>query len=152
MSGVPLPSIAEVAAVAGWPGSRSLFRPGWTSFSGDRVSVYHRLADVDEGPAIEVTTYVDGHWIGRDTAEFMLGQLRVFRGPPRETRAVIAVDGSAVQWSVLQSNLAWVAVSEDLDPVITIVAREFPLGAVFLERVALSSLDGFDRLTASAAQ
>jgi hypothetical protein len=152
MSGIRLPAISEVAAVVGWPGVRSLFRPGWTSFSGDRVSVYHRLSEEGLGPAIEVTTYVEGDWIDRSTLSFMLEQMRVHKGPPREESATVMVDGTASQWSVMLSNSAWVAVSEELDQRITVVGREFPLAAVYLERVALSALDGYDRLAAPAAQ
>ena len=147
---VRLPSVAGVAAVAGWPGVRSLFRSGWTSFVGDRVSVYHRLTDVG-GPEVEVTTYVDGRWVDRSVASFMLEQMRVHASPPREERAELLVDESPVEWSVLRSSSAWVAVSESLDPVITIVGREFPLAAIRLERVAASELDGYDRLTESAS-
>jgi hypothetical protein len=110
------------------------------------VSVYHRLAE-EGGPAIEVTTYVDGNWIDRDTASFMLEQMRVHKSPPREDRAALTVDGVTHQWSVHRSNAAWVAVSDDLEPRITVVGREFPLAAVALERVAVSALDGYDRLT-----
>jgi hypothetical protein len=148
MPGLRIPNVDHVAAVAGWPRTRSLFRTGWTSFTGDRVTVYHRLADVDDGPAIEVTTYVDGDWVDRDTASFLLQRLSALKSPPQEKRAVINVAGSPVEFSVLQAKNAWVAVSENLDPVITVFAREFPLGAVFLEKVAVSSIAGFDRLVA----
>jgi hypothetical protein len=146
--GIRLPEINEVAAVVGWPGVRSLFRPGWTSFTSDRVSVYHRLSEEGLGPAIEVTTYVEGSWIDRGTLSFMLEQMRVHKSPPREETATLTVDGVAHQWSVHRSNAAWVAVSDDLEPRITIVGREFPLMTVALERVAVSTLDGYDRLTA----
>ena len=145
MPGILSPSINDVAAVAGWPGVRSLLRVGWTSFSGDRVSVYHRLAD-EGGPTIEVTTYVDGHWIDRSTQSFMLEQMRVHASPPREERAAVPVDGAACQWAVLSSRTAWVAVSQGHDPVITLVGREFPLAAIALERVPVSELAGYDRL------
>ena len=147
-----LPALSEVAAVVGWPGVRSLFRAGWTSFVSDRVSVYHRLDDEGLGPSIEVTTYVDGSWIDRSTASFMLEQLRVFKAPPRERRAELTLDGAPLVCSVLQTTGAWVAVSDAVEPRITVVAREFPITAVHLERVAVSALAGFDRLTASQAQ
>jgi hypothetical protein len=150
--GIRLPELSEVAAVAGWPGVRSLFRPGWTSFAGDRVSVYHRLDEEGIGPSIEVTTYVDGGLVDRSTVSFLLEQMRAHKSPPREERAELSLDGQAVPCSVHRSRTAWVAVSDDASPRLTVVAREFPIGAVFLERVALTSLDGYDRLAAPVGQ
>jgi hypothetical protein len=146
MPGIELSSVAEVATVAGWPGTRSLFRTGWTSFTADRVTVYHRLDDSGEGPSIEVSTFVRGVARDRSTHSLLLERLSALKSPPQEKRVALLVDGASREWSVLQARNAWVAASEDANPLITIFAREFPLGAVYLERVAISELNGFDRL------
>lgn len=141
----PLP-LDHVVVVQGWPGERSLLRPGWTGIASDRVCVYHLPVGPGAEPSVETTTYRDGQWVDVQTLDFMLTSRARAQGELVEHERVINVDGVAHPFRIAARGATWAAVSADLAPVVTVLANGVPSQGLALVTVNAAEIDGHGQI------